>query len=255
MLFVDFECPSCHQRRQTGPEVLAIMCRNCGALLKVDQSGTWATGVWIQLDENPEAIPRQRFVEKRLAVVQQSMEMARRAHEPGEWRMFAYEAKALELCMNPDLLDEKTNEAQLAWLDEEVIIGELMNFDRQLQDQMHHFKQAARRLRSGTDVMVVQEMLRRATLLYRKMLENPECPDSVRDTSPDEYGRNMVLATLDSFRRTLGDRTVDTLVRRALPEKPRTTAVTCPVCGYVTRDVDRDQLRILCRSCGSPVPV
>lgn len=255
MRFDDFECPSCHNRRQVAPDVLTILCRDCGALLVLDRTGTWATGTWVTLDDNPEEIPRARFLEKRQAVVLQEMEAARRGHEPGAWRMFAYEAKAIELCLNPDLLDAKTLDAQSAWLEEEVVLGELMNFDSRLQDALTGFKQAARRLKSANDVDVVREMLARATSLYKMLLTHTDCPDSLRGDSPAEYGRNMVLATLESFRRTLGTRAVDTLIRRALPEGPITKNVVCPACGHTTKNVNRDQLRILCTACGTPVAV
>ena len=255
MRFDDFECPSCGNRRQVAPEVLTILCRDCGALIALDRSGTWAKGIWIKLDDNPEDIPRARFLEKRQAVVLQTMEQARREHEPGLWRMMAYEAKSIELALNPDMLDAKTNEAQLAWLQEDVVLGELMTFDSGLQDALQNFKMAARRLKSANDVDVVREMLARATSLYRTLLGHTECPDSLRGDSPDEYGRNMVLATLESFRRTLGTRAVDTLIRRALPQEKATKDVVCPACNHVTRDVKRDQLRILCMACGTPVAV
>ena len=255
MQFDDFECRSCGKRRQTSPEVLVILCRDCGALLCLDRSGTWATGVWIKLDENPADLPRARFLEKRQAVVQQTMDQARRGHEPGAWRMYAYEAKAIELALNPDLLDAKTNEAQYQWLQEEVVLGELMNFDSRLLDALSTFKNTARRLKSANDIAVVQEMLFRAVGLYKILLTHEDCPDSLRGDSPDEYGRNMVMATLEAFRRTLGTRAVDTLIRRGLPDKPTKVTVVCPTCHSTTRDVSRDQLRILCSSCGTPVSV
>lgn len=255
MRFDDFECPSCSNRRQVAPEVLTVLCRDCGALLVLDRSGTWAKGVWVKRDENPEDIPRERFLSKRQAVVVQSMDQARRGHEPGAWRMFAYEAKALELCLNPDLLEDKSTEAQYAWLEEEVVLGELMTFDSRLQDALSGFKQAARRLKSANDVDVVREMLARATSLYKQLLGHTDCPASLKGDSPSEYGRNMTLATLESFRRTLGTRAVDTLIRRALPEGKMTKNVVCPACGHTTRDVGRDQIRILCTACGTPVAV
>ena len=255
MRFDDFECPSCSNRRQVDPEVLTVLCRDCGALLVLDRTGTWATGTWVKLDENPEDIPRERFLAKRQAVVVQSMEQARRSHEPGAWRMFAYEAKAIDLCLNPDMLSEKTTEAQFAWLEEEVVLGELMTFDSGLQDALSGFKTAARRLKSANDVDVVREMLARSTSLYRTLLGHTDCPASLKGDSANEYGRNMVLATLESFRRTLGTRAVDTLIRRALPEGKTTKNVVCPACGHTTRDVSRSQLRILCTACGTPVAV
>jgi ribosomal protein S27E len=254
MRFDDFECPSCSNRRQVAPEVLTILCRDCGALLVLDRSGTWATGKWVKLDDNPGDIPRERFLTKRQAVVVQSMEQARRSHEPGAWRMFAYEAKGLELCLNPDLLPEKTTEAQFSWL-EEVVLGELMTFDSRLQDALGGFKTAARRLKSANDVDVVREMLARAIALYKSLLGHVDCPASLKGDSPNEYGRNMVLATLESFRRTLGTRAVDALIRRALPEGKATKNVACPACRHTIRDVGRDQIRILCTACGTPVAV
>jgi len=253
MLYLDFQCPCCKSRRQTEPDAKVILCRSCGALLLTDDSGAWAKGIHIELDKNPEIIPRKRFLERRQAAVVAKMEHGRRSREPDQWRMYAYEAKALDLAMDPELVPEHTNAAQLQWLQDEINLAELMTFDPTLRDLLERFKMAARKVRSTADVPVVREMFTLATNLYRTLLRYERCPAGLKDQEADVYGKDMTLATLESFRRTVGSRAVDTLISRAFPERPPMTMVRCQVCQGTITDLKPGATRAMCPSCGTLV--
>lgn len=251
MLFLDFQCPSCKSRRQTETEALVILCRTCGALLVIDTSGAWASAKEVNLAENPGDLPRSRFLERRQATVHQKIEQARRSRESDEWRMYMYEAKSIELAMDPSRVPEHTREAQKRWLLDEIALGELMTFNAVLRESLDKFKMAARRVKGSSDLPVVKEMALHATQLYRTLLEMPSCPASLKSETAEKYGKDMTLATLESYRRVLGPRVVDALIDGAFPKGAEKTTTRCPACQTLISDIKPGTKRLMCMSCGT----
>jgi hypothetical protein len=254
MSHLDFACPHCDNRRQMAPEALVVICRSCGTLIHIDQSGTWAKGVKIDLDAENPGLPRARFLEKRLADLTGAMEISKRQLEREEWRMYAIEAKSIELALKPGLVPDHQPATQLEWLFGEVSLAELMGFDQTLRGLLDKFKMTARRVKGGQDVAVVKEMYATAVTLYKTLLGNEECPKHLRAEPAETYAKDMVRATLASFERVIGPRAVEALVSGALPrENAGPKPAVCPVCQARVPVPNPPRPRAMCPSCGTVV--